>query len=493
MKKRVIISVLFFSCFFLHAEGGEYLIGLEKGWQELNLSKQAIFKSGYQGYNDIQIEDSEYAQDGNTELLLHFNGTPAPENWAYSCQTSDSFGTATFAKLGQGSALFKGTANKLVYKGDGTALFSPGTQLKDFSLEFWLYPVTLGEGETIFEWRGNNPKAKGFEEQSVTCEIYSRKLVWTFKNWFMGPKGFLPFVKLVSSKELLPKTWKHHLLRFDSATAMVEYAVNGIPEAIAYATPSGKETGEVYLPYCGMASESKLVIGSQFTGFMDELRLSKVLVDRPSLDTKGDKYAEVRTRIIDLGTTGTLVNAIQSRFVAPGYSSVEFYYKAADQRTNIIELTGNWKPFVPGQDLFIRARYIQVLALLYPDGSNSSPRLSFIKIQYEKASPPAAPTGVMAEGLNGAVRLSWNKVYSPGVLGYKIYYGEKPGQYLGSESLQGPSPIDAGNVLETVITGLKNGRLYYFAVVAYDSPQADHMSAFSAETAARPTIYGGEP
>jgi hypothetical protein len=37
------------------------------------------------------------------------------------------------------------------------------------------------------------------------------------------------------------------------------------------------------------------------------------------------------------------------------------------------------------------------------------------------------------------------------------------------------------------LSGLQNGRLYYFAVVAYDGTEPPHHSGFSREVSARPS------
>ena len=73
-----------------------------------------------------------------------------------------------------------------------------------------------------------------------------------------------------------------------------------------------------------------------------------------------------------------------------------------------------------------------------------------------------------------------------------VFYGTAKGEYFGDNGTQ-KSPIDVGNQTSISIEGLKNGTLYYFAVVAYDTQLAPEPSqltlesgAFSREVAARP-------
>jgi hypothetical protein len=79
--------------------------------------------------------------------------------------------------------------------------------------------------------------------------------------------------------------------------------------------------------------------------------------------------------------------------------------------------------------------------------------------------------------------------------GYLVYYGDNPGDYLGKGALEGDSPVDAGPNLSCTLTGLTNGRLYFFAIASYDTPglratggtPTARAGMVSAEIAARPS------
>jgi hypothetical protein len=73
---------------------------------------------------------------------------------------------------------------------------------------------------------------------------------------------------------------------------------------------------------------------------------------------------------------------------------------------------------------------------------------------------------------------------------YMVYYGTSPHNYLGTGASEGDSPLDAGAKTGIEITGLVNGNLYYFSVVAYDDSEPPQKSDFSPEVSARPSrIY----
>ena len=92
------------------------------------------------------------------------------------------------------------------------------------------------------------------------------------------------------------------------------------------------------------------------------------------------------------------------------------------------------------------------------------------------------------EPLHKALSVTWQASTDDDVSGYLVYYGNKPGQYFGSDSGAGRSPVDAGGGTSLILDGLENGKLYYISVVSYDSSSPPHKSEFSIERAARPSV-----
>ncbi len=95
-----------------------------------------------------------------------------------------------------------------------------------------------------------------------------------------------------------------------------------------------------------------------------------------------------------------------------------------------------------------------------------------------QATAPSAPTGLMASGSNGSVKLSWIAPASNGgsqITGYDVYRGTSPG---GESS----TPIATGVSGSTYTdTGVTNGTTYYYKVTAVNavgqSPQSNEASA----------------
>ena len=141
------------------------------------------------------------------------------------------------------------------------------------------------------------------------------------------------------------------------------------------------------------------MLGAGFTGFMDELRISRRAVDDPVLSRFLGKTGTATTRIIDLGYSSTRIARIESVTTTPGDSGIEFSYQARRHvgRQEVAEKRHDWIPFVPGTDFgeSLKARYIQVRVELYPDGTRTNlPRLSSLTVIYEPNLPPAPPAGL---------------------------------------------------------------------------------------------------
>jgi hypothetical protein len=61
------------------------------------------------------------------------------------------------------------------------------------------------------------------------------------------------------------------------------------------------------------------------------------------------------------------------------------------------------------------------------------------------------------------------------VAGYRVYYGTAPRSYLQTRG----SGVNTGSTTNFTASGLTSGRVYYFAVTAYDA--AGNESGYSAE------------
>jgi hypothetical protein len=444
------------------------------------------------------------------DLYLSFDER-SPERFADSQGRYDVFASAglsiattPLSRAGTGAALFPGD---LTLKPRRNALFAPGSHVRDFSIEFWLYPLSTENGAQILSLNSSIPDGRGYIYQRVQAAISRNRLQWTFEDFFFSPGNRNSKPLSLSGPPLFPRTWSHHLIRFDADTGILEYLVDGRLEAVDYATSSGREGGEVYAPVIG--EDPQLTLGNRFSGMMDEFRVHRFYFESPALA----KYlggGRAETRPLDLGNANSRVLRIEafggrtansSGRVSNEYAgngSLRFEDHA--ELNFFIRFSGNpyrwdaaWIPVRAGAALpdTFRGRYVQIAVDFYPGGrGESSPYLAELRVVYQPAEPPPPPAQVIAVAQNGAVELSWRASPSREVGGYMIYYGTASGEYFGESSLRAmASPINAGNRTSIRIEGLNNGTLYYFAVAAYERPSAP--GAFSREVAARPLLRSG--
>ena len=504
MRRRIIAlfallgAVLWFGpSLSLAALEQEIHIGTEDGWRELQSITGVTFESGWKGFLDIRLKDGEYRPSKETDLLIHFNhAPPIDESGNYLTSSSSIDVTSTVKKLGPAAGVFYNEPEGLSLIPGENTIFSPGGSWTDFTLEFWLYPATLTEGSTILLWKGALDMGGSIIGQEIRCSIHDRRLVWDFVNVFLPIAGSRHRIRLEGRSGLLPRKWRHHLLRFRSDTGLMEYFVDGTPQHVTHTTENGRENGDIYTPVRGTSIKSSLVIGMGFSGLMDEMRFSRSFIEEPFLQTFRLETGNVMTGIYDLGYRNSRLISIDVEESTPVNTEVVYYYLLQNDKTAMRELMGEWKPFIPGVSFPIetRGRYLQLLVELFPDGSGErSPNVSSISIKYEPDFPPHPPGTIFASPGDESIGLEWQPSLDSDVMGYLIYYGEKPGYYFGAGSNRGDSPIDVGLVTSVTLEELTNGKLYYFALVSYDGNDPPHVSEFSTEITARPSrIYGTE-
>ena len=436
-----------------------------------------VLRKGYKNRMEFEIADGAYKSDASADLLLHFDalsGSDETGNWTLRAGHSFAIDSAK-ALLGAGSGSFRGSGSAISLDPNSRSIFGKNSGFRDFSIEFWLFPANADNGEVILLWRSLRKLVSGVLPQQLSCVVSGGRLSWSFAGFFARPGAAKvedagSRIELRARAPLVPRVWSHHLLRFDGDTGLVEYLVDGRPEATAYATASGREGGTVFEPAVGSAAP--LEFCPEYSGLADELRLSSRFVEEPSLRPYGRDPSLVVSPVADLGYGNSRLVAVEAERKTPGNASIEFAFRIADSWAGWGSDNPPWIPLRIGEALpeSAKGRYAQVKAELYADGTGRlSPSLSSISLRYIADPPPPAPARLIAVPKDGAVELHWTKVPESDLAGYLVYYGERPGEYFGDGADQGPSPVDAGNTTTLAITGIPNGRLLYFVVAAYDA------------------------
>ncbi len=466
-------------------------LGTDDGWRALRDEPGARLEAGRRGYLDLTLDRFRYEAGPTTELLLRFDETPLRD----AAARHDVVGgaqelTTTAHRTGSGALLVDGPEDRIELVPRAGSAFVPGHQWADFTFEFWFYPVALNESGAILRWHAREGAEHGFRVQEVSIEIARGTTRARFENFFVRPDGQPISFELEGPRRLIPRTWAHHMVRFNGRTGLIEYLVDGVPSDLTHVSESRRHDGTVFYPRIAALRGDGLVVADGFVGAVDELRIESRFVEDPADHEYPPRGETFSTDYLDLGSPGARLTRIDAIYDAPLLSDVFLSYRLVDLRDDHSprEDREDWVPVIPGETVFgARGRFLQLRLELYPDTREGlSPRLSQIVIAYEPADPPLPPTGLRAIPHDGAVTLEWAETREPDIAGYLVYYGDQSGRYFGTDGSLGPSPVDVGRATSVTIDGLANGTLYFFAVQAYGSFE-DHTSAeFSREVAARP-------
>lgn len=478
MKKKqsfhlITVIVILFTVRGLHSQESDITLGEEDLWNTVQITNLSLI-DGKRGFLDITNSHSEYIPDKHSDMILHLNKPElydATGNYTFLNQVSYM---KSVESMGGGAAYFDGSEPLLIEPGIN-ALFSPSTLWGDFSLEFRLLPATLKEGSTIMLWKGLQKKENLLVAQEIRCTVSNRQLVWDFENFFMSPDNSLRRISLTGDK-LIPGSWSHHMVSFDSETGLLEYKINNIPADNIYTSKNERESLEFNIPLIGNQQSFPIELGENFSGLIDEFRISKDVISDPALyrfSTTG--YLE--SEILDLHAPDSFLKSIEAESSKPGNTSIRYQYAISNDKYELLGPDIHWEDFEPFKPIGKQGRYIKIRSQLFSEAATeNAPTLSNIKVKYKEANAPYPPLNVSVEKTENDVKVSWDKSIDPEIKGYLIYYGEEPGKYFSIDS-----PIDARLENSIILKGLSENKHYYIAVTSYKSLQPRLESLFSQE------------
>ena len=334
------------------------------------------------------------------------------------------------------------------------AMWSPGSEWGDFTLDFRLRPSGLADGDLFLSWEGRDAGGRG---QSVTARVENRRLIWEFHHFFQrGPDRGLN-LRLVGPA-LIPGEWRHHRIRFTldasdsgrsgASPGLLEYLVDGVPADMVHASPDGREGGEIFTPRVGVFSDRPLRLAPSFSGYLDEFRLTAAAVhsaEDASVSGRG------RTELIDSGYPGSTLQGIRARYETPGASRVRFFARSFNTLPSIVRFnpgdsswmmlsmdeepedpSGSGRWYRSARKVPIEGRYFMVGYVLEPDpGADAAPVLSALELEYSPRLPPRSPRGFMEEpGADGRTGVSWSADSESGAAGWWVSWGLRPGNYI---------------------------------------------------------------
>lgn len=470
----------------------ELSLGGNSGWVELEKLDNIEIYPGEGGYSSLGLKSSVYRPDEFSDLLIQFDDSIIYDISGNYIIESQIETTDTKKVMGNGAGVFRGSDESVTLFPGPQSMFSKGQVLDSFSIEFWLNPSRFSEDSVIISYQGTLRDKNGkLVPQVLACFMKDRKLTWEFNNLFYMD-GDDTHVRLRGITSIIPDVWHHHLLRFDSSTGLIEYLVDGELEAVLYSSYSGTEDGSIHFPVISASVNAEFIIGKNFTGYMDEIRITKSFVQKPILFRYQKSMGSTVSKIIDLGRSESILEKIIVEYEIPKDSALFFHYNISDKLEDMFDET-KWSTFLSTERILNnnRGKYLRIKLEFLPDGEEMlTPMVSDIKIRYIENLPPLAPGYLHAEGRNSSVHLSWPHMSNPDIEGYLIYYGTEKGVYLGVDALEGESPllISDRNITSLIVHGLTNGELYHFTIAAYDGAGIKHPGDLLKEITCRPDV-----
>lgn len=475
----------------------EITLGGKEGWPSFQLQENITTGKGRFGYDCIQLDSNSFSYDETTDFLIDFENAENPIADGDYKIIENNLKSSNQTKNGKAAGLSRNIGG-LILSGNPGSFFGSEGLMGSFSIEFWLYPSIVENGENIINWESSKNEKGQLVYQLLNGSFNQGHLEWTlsnFFNYYISPNGHTDVV-LKGSSKIIPDTWTYHALSYDCETGLLEYMVNGVTEDLIYITSNGREDGEVCLVVLG--TPSNLEFCNEYTGKIDDIRLVRRPYETPDyqsaenagkLDhvqylTKGGRFVSKPIMV----STGSILNSLTAEMSVPSQTAVCYYVRSGENFFGWTDTYPEWKPVESGEKLTdVKGSYFQVAAELMPDGDGSvTPTITEIVLDFTELPEPLPPFVVKAVAGNGSVTVSWNYSVDDTAGGYYLYYGTRPGEYLGRMAIEGESPINVGNTTSYTITGLENGRIYYFAVAAWSVHDMRVVGDLSKEVFARP-------
>jgi Concanavalin A-like lectin/glucanases superfamily/Fibronectin type III domain len=494
MKNLYIIISLLLLTSSLDSLNIDLSIGGSSGWGKIEQLTNIDLIEGKGKGSILQLKSAVYSQNDFTDLLIHFDDTRIIDVTGNYQIEANIENTHIEKFMGNGSGVFRGEEESLNLYPGKKAIFSGNNPVDSFSIEFWLKPSRFSENPILLSYQGIlRDNKRNLIPQELLCSMDNRKLSWKLNNIFYSEERNID-IQLNGLSTIIPDEWHHHLLRFDADTGIIEYLLDGVLEAIQYASKTGTEDGSIFYPLLSSSWNTHLVLGKNYVGYMDELRISREYIQDPVLYRYQGISGNIVSKIIDLERSYSIIKKINIEYENPMDSAIFFYYNISNNLEIMYDET-NWVEFSPGEILISKnmGKYLKVKMNLLSDGEEIlTPIVSNIQITYEKNLQPLAPSYLHGIGKENSVALTWPNMIEADIKGYILYYGTKKGVYFGNEAIEGPSPLIVLGKESTSLTvnGLTNGKLYHFAIAAFDDAGIEYPGILSTEITCRPVSTG---
>lgn len=542
MKKSIILVIIMATPLLMSLtyEETRHITFANKDLDLFNASEVDL-PSGKTGYTLADIAYSNTTMPLVTDLLLTFD-TPSyqmvrDDLQHYRITDASYLFSSKRTALGKGCGRFFKDDHRLTLQTEKNLWLGNCSDLGSFSIEFRVLINKRNNNGVVFSRIGYSSGRKNGIE--IVCE--GNTIVARFHGVFWNLDGRPVDVTLQRTPRLEEDTWYHFAVSFDRLSGKLSSYINGKEHESVFVSKRGEPYVNVYRPAFICEDLPPVIVGDDFYGCIDELRVSYRYYEdlEKSTEIAETQYRQsgmtgripvnregvVTSPVYSFPSTGTMVKLFKWEEKLPEHTFIwmEFrisdsLFKEGDSSPRWYRLENNQRNIylkqVNGQ--YLRGRYYQWRAHLIgsPDG-NRAPVMTDVQMKYQLDVAPGPPSFLEAKAPGDRyVVLQWKKNVEHDMLGYKIYYGVRPGKYDGVLTVIDGTPITNrmagdGNQVRIRVTNdvieenrsldesgilkyplLKNGVLYFFSVTAYDTYKPgtphNHESDYSKEISVRP-------
>lgn len=514
---------------------------------------------GPEGQYNVILKDNSPEYTENTELLLNFDRATrthvSEESEQYDIDAVSIFPSDTVEKHGQGSAGFLRYGNSIEIRPLPRSVFFDEVPLQSFTIDFHLYPINVHDSVVVLSWYAPTVDTEhGFS--GLKAYFRNGRLHWEFGNVFHEVQhGFDENVIPVESPrtivigELGPtplNEWHHHAIHYDSRSGLITLRFDGRESNLYWATADNHEGGKLFEGRFSRHIGVPMTLGDHFLGYIDEFRISKgsrqytpgeyVVSSRTDgnitdegipIDDKGSKSGNgfIISDVIDLKNRGTKIVRVSWDSEEEKGTALRVFFRVSNEyfapNSDYLDpnaeadpddyvrdfiawrKTINPQPWVPvrnGEDISLhhKGRYLQWMVVLFGTEGLYTPTLHNLTVSFEPNMPPTRPILLAADPVAGGIKLKWVRNKEKDLQGYKIYYGNRSGYYVGNEpqfvpaitqddpeSASAMEHEEIGDTRTFVLNGLENEDVYFVSITAVDEEAQE--SDFSRELIARPS------
>lgn len=271
-----------------------------------------------------------YTNDENTMLLLHGEGNLYNQS-AFSDDAVAEKGAISFS---ENSISDLGKAIYIDYGNDGaylSVLHNDSLSLgNDWTIELWFMPTAYNDGLQYLIWKPGDDDSY-YSNYSMLLNGYSEEVIWSF--FFSGDTRNNIYSDFTPSLD----NWYHATYIRDEKSSTLSLIIrNSSREIVLEKSITSGDTPSTNI--------QDLLIGYNFTGYIDEVRISNVARDNNSTSvvniTNEDEYC-----VFPNPTNGNLQFKIPQESTVYIFSTIGqiVYYKESVQTNEIIDIT-NLKP-----------------------------------------------------------------------------------------------------------------------------------------------------